>query len=197
VGRIRTFEEADVLEAATNLFWENGFAGTSVDDVLQASGLGKGSLYAAFGGKRQLFGRVFDGYCKRVGYAFEHALAGPDATAARRIRALLRGTAKRGRDRVAGRPCLLAKTTSEMAASDREIAVQARATLLEMVAALRNALTQAQDAGDVAPDVDVDKGAHLLIVTLRGIEALAQAGVSTAILSDAAEAALEAVTLSK
>jgi hypothetical protein len=84
-----------------------------------------------------------------------------------------------------------------MAASDREIAVQARATLLEMVAALRNALTQAQDAGDVAPDVDVDKGAHLLIVTLRGIEALAQAGVSTAILSDAAEAALEAVTLSK
>lgn len=186
-----------MLEAATNRFWENGFGGTSVDDVLQATGLGKGSLYAAFGGKRQLFGRVFDGYCRRVGYAFEHALAGPDATAARRIRTLLRDTAKRGRDGVAGRPCLLAKTTSEMAARDRDIAAQARATLLEMVAALRSALAQAQDAGDVATDVDVDKGAHLLFVTLRGIEACAQAGVSTAILRDAAEAALEAVTLSQ
>lgn len=196
MGRIRTFDEAEVLEAATNRFWENGFAGTSVDDVLQVTGLGKGSLYAAFGDKRQLFGRVFDGYCKRVGYAFEHALAGPDATAARRIRALLRNTAKRGRHRVAGRPCLLAKTTSEMAAHDSDIAAQARATLLEMVVALRSALAQAQDAGDVDPDVDVGKGAHLLFVTMRGIEALSQAGVSTAILRDAAEAALEAVTLS-
>ena len=49
-------------EALTQLrdeFWERGYAATSLDDLMKATGLGKGSLYLAFGDKHQLFLEVF------------------------------------------------------------------------------------------------------------------------------------------
>jgi TetR/AcrR family transcriptional repressor of nem operon len=196
MGRSRTFDEADVLEAATDQFWETGFAGTSVDDVLRAAGLGKGSLYAAFGDKRLLFARVFDGYCQRMTKAVQRRLAGPDHTAARRLRSLVKGAARAGGSTEAKRACLLAKTTSELAARDEDIAARARLAFEELATTLQSALSQARNAGDVPADLDVAKGAHLLLATLRGIEALGEAGVAPAILRDAAEGALAAVALS-
>ena len=44
-----------MLSAVQAAFWDNGYAGTSLDDLLAASGLGKGSLYGAFGDKQHLF----------------------------------------------------------------------------------------------------------------------------------------------
>ncbi len=60
--RPRQFEEEVVLAAVQAVFWDNGYAGTSLDDLVAASGLGKGSLYGAFGDKRSLFLRVLREY---------------------------------------------------------------------------------------------------------------------------------------
>ena len=54
MARPRTFDEADVVEAARDQFWNRGYAATSVDDLTAATGLGKGSLYGAFGDKHSL-----------------------------------------------------------------------------------------------------------------------------------------------
>ena len=63
MARPRTFDEADVVEAARDQFWNRGYAATSVDDLTAATGLGKGSLYGAFGDKHSLFLRALDRYC--------------------------------------------------------------------------------------------------------------------------------------
>jgi hypothetical protein len=83
-----------------------------------------------------------------------------------------------------------------LAARDEDIAARARLAFQELATALQSALSQARTAGDVPADLDVAKGAHLLLATLRGIEALGEAGVEPAILRDAAEGALAAVALS-
>jgi AcrR family transcriptional regulator len=57
--RPRMFDEADVVERARRTFAEAGFAGTSLDDLLEATGLGRQSLYNTFGGKKELFMRAF------------------------------------------------------------------------------------------------------------------------------------------
>ena len=62
IGRKRQFDEDTVLERATEVFWRRGFAATSVDDLVHATGLGRGSLYGAFGNKEALFIRVVDHY---------------------------------------------------------------------------------------------------------------------------------------
>jgi len=55
VARPRSFDEAVVVDAAARCFTELGYAATSVDDLVSATGLHRGSLYGAFGSKRGLF----------------------------------------------------------------------------------------------------------------------------------------------
>ena len=60
--RPREFDEADVVAAARDEFWTRGYVATSVDDLTTVTGLGKGSLYGAFGDKHGLFLRALDDY---------------------------------------------------------------------------------------------------------------------------------------
>ena len=62
MGRPRQFDEERVLRAIREQFWDAGYAATSLEDLMRVSGLGKGSLYAAFGDKHQLFLRALRSY---------------------------------------------------------------------------------------------------------------------------------------
>ena len=64
--RPRKFDESDVVAAARDEFWLRGYAATSVDDLTSVTGLGKGSLYGAFGDKHGLFLRALDDYISAV-----------------------------------------------------------------------------------------------------------------------------------
>ena len=55
MGRPRTYVPADLLSAAVRTFRRHGYAGTSVDALTRATGLRRGSLYAAYRDKRALF----------------------------------------------------------------------------------------------------------------------------------------------
>jgi TetR/AcrR family transcriptional repressor of nem operon len=112
--RPRQFDEAAVIGEALDVFWANGYAGTSVDAIGAATGLGKGSLYGAFGGKRQIFGRVFERYCIDALGAASQALDGPDEGAAT------------GSDPERG--CFLAKSVAELGKRDTEVQARARET---------------------------------------------------------------------
>lgn len=54
-GRPRKFEDQDVIDAAVAVFSANGYAGTSAQDLCNGTGLGRGSLYNAFGSKQALY----------------------------------------------------------------------------------------------------------------------------------------------
>lgn len=51
----KTFEESDVIDQAMQVFWDKGYADTSISDITAATGIKRGSLYNAFEGKRELF----------------------------------------------------------------------------------------------------------------------------------------------
>jgi AcrR family transcriptional regulator len=78
-GRPRSFDESDVLDAATCLFWERGYEGTSIKDLIDAMGMTPPSVYAAFGSKEALYGRVLDRYAETFGQTLLRELdAEPD-----------------------------------------------------------------------------------------------------------------------
>lgn len=62
MGRPITFDEAEALERAMRVFWRSGFEATSLDDLCQAMGVGRQSLYNTFGDKRALFLRCLRHY---------------------------------------------------------------------------------------------------------------------------------------
>jgi AcrR family transcriptional regulator len=55
MGRTKTFNEYQVLEACKTTFITNGYEGTSIDQLVASTGLLRGSLYSAYGSKRGLF----------------------------------------------------------------------------------------------------------------------------------------------
>jgi AcrR family transcriptional regulator len=74
-GRPRGFDPADALKAASERFRTRGYAGTSLDDLVEATGLARPSLYAAFGDKRALYLAALDRTIERVGRSFDTLIA--------------------------------------------------------------------------------------------------------------------------
>ena len=185
MARPREFDEQAVLEAAEDAFRTRGYAGTSLQDLMAATRLGKGSLYAAFGDKHDLYLRVLDGYVDRNVGAVGDALAGAPAIAA--LHAHLRGAA---RGATSGPSCLLMSSTAELAAVDEDVRQRVRSAVGDLQARYVAAVVRAQEEGDVDPDADPKALGTLLLSVARGLEALGKAGQSRASLLGAADAAI-------
>jgi AcrR family transcriptional regulator len=186
MARPRKFDEDQVLDQARRVFWKHGYHGTSVGDIVEATSLGKGSLYGAFGDKHQLFMRIFDEYCASSDSAAAALAAGPDETALERAADWLRAAA-RSSDRSG---CLLAKGTAELSGEDPEVAERALQAFTTLHAALTELAEGAQRAGDVDPAADPEAIGGLILATHRGIEALGKAGLGQETLLAIAEQAI-------
>ncbi|NOK20081.1 TetR/AcrR family transcriptional regulator [Corallococcus carmarthensis] len=191
MARPRTFDEAQVLRAVRDQFWNKGYAATSMDDLMQATGLGKGSLYGAFGDKHQLFLKVFDAYCVSSVEAVKKTLEGPDAGALERLRQYLLGVATASAAPANRRGCLLGRGTAELAAQDAQVADRALETFRGLEAAFVRCLEQARAHGDLAAQADPRKLGAMLLAVMRGLEAVGKAGMDEASLRGMVETAFE------
>lgn len=179
-----------MLDAASEQFWAKGYAGTSMDAIAAATGLGKGSLYGAFGGKHQLFLRIFDTYCARITGAVADGLTGPDEGAYARLCAHVRAAAAGvAADRI-HRGCLLAKGAAELSEHDPDVTARSRQTLERVATILADDIRAAQRHGDLDRAADADQLAGLVLAVLRGIEALGKAGMDADRLESVAETAI-------
>lgn len=67
VGRPKTYDENEILEKATNVFFLKGYSATTADDLLKAMNIGKGSFYLAFrGGKRELYQKTLRNFSDKA-----------------------------------------------------------------------------------------------------------------------------------
>lgn len=63
MARPKEFDPEVALDRAMNLFWEQGYQATSMQDLVDCMGINRGSLYDTFGNKEQLFLKAVDRYC--------------------------------------------------------------------------------------------------------------------------------------
>jgi AcrR family transcriptional regulator len=195
MARPRSFDESEVLRVARDQFWSTGYAATRVDDIAAATGLGKGSLYGAFGDKHHLFLRTFEDHCAGLIEAVRRALDGPDDRAYERLRAHVLTVANATAADVCLRGCLLAKGTAELSGQDPAVAATARRTFEAIQELLTSCIAGAQRAGDIKQDADPAQLAALLLAVLRGIEALGKGGSSPDSLRAIADTALALLPL--
>src|ERR1700754_5105772 len=120
MARPRKFDETEVVAAARDEFWTRGSAGTSVDDLTAATGLGRGSLYGAFGDKHDLFLRALDDYSASVMAAVTADLRDADASGYEGLVRHIRNAANTGAVD-ARRGCLVAKSAAELGSTDKEV----------------------------------------------------------------------------
>jgi TetR/AcrR family transcriptional repressor of nem operon len=178
MARPRTFDREHVLHAAERQFRLTGYNGSSVDDISSATGLGRGSLYAAFDDKHGVMVQAMAEYSTRIALMTPLLLAGPDEGALERLRGYLFG-AIHGvplADDVPPAPdrataaCFASKMALELGASDPEVRRIAGDCFAALTAAVADCLRAAQRHGDVDAGADPEDVARLLLTVIRGTD---------------------------
>ena len=124
-GRKRAFDKAEALDKAMRFFWDNGYSGTSVNDLSAALGINKPSLYAAFGNKERLFATALEHYMTQYGAPLMERLAQPEeAPLAERMRSYLLGIVNLVSDTESPKGCLFVKSNCESGSAARVRLVQ-------------------------------------------------------------------------
>ncbi|MGN9811789.1 TetR/AcrR family transcriptional regulator [Micromonospora sp. BQ11] len=187
-GRPRGFDAEAALERAVEVFWRQGYEGTSLSDLTAAMGINRPSLYAAYGGKEELFRKVVARYADQDMLYARNALARP--TAYEVVAALLRDNvlAVTRSDRPAG--CLSIQGGTACSTENTTVAGFLAASRLAGEQALADRLARAVAEGDLPADADPAALARFVMIVTEGHAVHAAAGVSQADLLQAAEIAL-------
>lgn len=167
----KQFDEDKVLDRAMLLFWRRGFGNTSMQDVAQATGVLRGSLYHAYGDKQALFLRVFARYRTWFLGSLRDALAAPTAEEAlRRYLRFAIDTVTAVDDDALTRGCFTTKTATDETAMDDAIRAALREMLDGVQALLTERLAQPDAAGKLA--LPPAAAARLVTTTTRGMVVL-------------------------
>ncbi|MGK5671500.1 TetR/AcrR family transcriptional regulator [Micromonospora sp. URMC 106] len=190
MGRPKTFDEDRVLEAAMRAFWAAGYEATSTDDLCEATGLGRSSIYNTFKSKHDLFEKTLLRYMtQRTAAAVE--LLESAMPVREKIRALLWQAA----DTETGDPtgCLVVNSMIELAPRDAEIATRLERDQDRRLTALRLAIEAGQRQQEIDPEKDPATLAHFVVATISGMRVLARGGADRSTLRAVASTALDAI----
>jgi TetR/AcrR family transcriptional repressor of nem operon len=187
MARPRTFDEQEVVAAARDEFWERGYAATSVDDLTAATGLGKGSLYGAFGDKHSLYLRALDDYISSSLDDVRASLRKPSMSAYERLAGHIRGQTKALVADRSRRGCLMAKSAAELGATDGEVEKKVQRAYATWRDELVACINEAQREGTVDAKQNPQALASTLLAFMRGQEALHKGGARPAQLKAAAD----------
>jgi AcrR family transcriptional regulator len=192
-GRPRAYDPATALAGARDAFWRQGYAGTSLDVLSDATDMNRPSMYAAFGDKRSLYLQTLDGYIAAADADIERTLSRehPLADELRRFYEnalslyLGQGPAPRG--------CYLLSTATTEAAQDPEVGKKLLNGLRRFERALEQRLSYAKSAGELDESSDPAALAMIASAVLHTIAIRARAGESRAALMTIAETAIELI----
>jgi len=167
-GRPRSFDVEAAVERAMDVFWSRGYHATALPDLLRATKLSRGSLYAAFGDKHSLFLRALDRYIADALTRMDIELA-PGREPVDGLRAYLAGYVDRTTGAKGRRGCLLVATAMELAGQDDEVGRRIARFFKAMEARLADALSRAKAAGKLADGVEPSGAARILVCFVEGL----------------------------
>ena len=172
MGRPREFDTDKALAKVQEEFWRHGYAATSLERLMEATSLGKGSLYAAFGDKRTLLLRVLTDYAN-ASVAGMRDLHGSSVRAIDALRATLRPM-------FGDRGCFLANCTVELAPHDSEVVALARSTFASLEAIIAESVRRAVNEADLPETTRPRELATVILAAARGLEFLGRTGLDAA-----------------
>jgi TetR/AcrR family transcriptional repressor of nem operon len=184
--RPRQFDPADVDEALLDVFWSRGYARTSIEELTAATGLLRGSLYAAYGSKEGMFRAATRRYAADLAAAIATDRRGLDG--ARHVLDTVVRLTVADRER---RGCPILNAIPEAHGLSAETRNELQGGLAAMQALLRRRVREAQaDAG--RPDVDLEPLVAMLFAASVAIRVLGRAGENRRLLQNIAKGAIDA-----
>lgn len=177
MARPRKFEETEVVERAMLVFWRHGFEGTSISDLVEATGLLRQGLYNVFGDKQGLFEAVLARYLQRVELSLtplRSAQAG-----LQQLRGYVEGMLADQASRAVG-ACLMVKTAFGPQLTDAHIRKVIERGSRSVRSCFARVIQQAVARGELPGSTDPKAHAAYCFSVLHGLSALARTGGSRA-----------------
>ncbi|MBM7775020.1 TetR/AcrR family transcriptional repressor of nem operon [Actinokineospora baliensis] len=171
MARPKAYDPERVLESAMQAFWSKGYLATSASDLVDSTGLGRGSLYNAYTGKKDLFHHTLRCYNDVWAARQEEFLAG-GAAVRDRIRGLLMTVVDEECAEDGPRGCFAVNTALELADQDPEVRALVAAVFDRMAAALTNAVREGRASGELAGDDEPEAVALYVLNSMYGLRVL-------------------------
>ncbi|MGE8685537.1 MAG: TetR/AcrR family transcriptional regulator [Achromobacter sp.] len=168
--RSKAFEPDEIADAAMQVFWRRGYAATSIQDLVEGTGLSRSSLYGTFENKQGLYQEALRRY-EAVTAANVALLAGPGAPKDL-IRRLLMRVAEDELGDPQRRGCLVANATLELAGQDDAVAGLVARNFQRLQQALEKLILRGQQTGAVAADKRPRALARFFVGTMQGMRVL-------------------------
>lgn len=188
MARTKEFDPDAALQRAMDLFWQQGYEATSIANLVEHMGIGRESIYATFGSKRELYLKAYDRYLEN-GIDFIEALSQP-GPALPTVRALVERYAAEAAQDTTHRGCLVVNTAVELAPHDRALARRVEANWDFIETTLTTALARARAQGELSPNKDPRSLARFLLTMLQGLRVIGKGSRDPARVRDAAAQAL-------
>ncbi|MEO0882942.1 MAG: TetR/AcrR family transcriptional regulator [Pseudomonadota bacterium] len=173
-GRPREFDEAKALQDIRGVFWTKGYEGTSLSDLVEATGVRRASLYKAFGNKKQMYLRALELYEREAIDDVCRALLDPGDPLQKLDWFLSLPGQARWHDHD-DRGCFLCNATADQAAFDDDIKRRVREGQAKLAHALEQTLT---DISTTPAAIEPAAQASLLIGVYTGLRILARSGAA-------------------
>ncbi|MFI8194440.1 TetR/AcrR family transcriptional regulator [Streptomyces sp. NPDC085946] len=190
MARSKEFDPDAVLQSALELFWRRGYEATSMADLVDHLGIGRASIYATFGNKRDLYLKALDRYGESHNPLLLRELSqpGPALPAVRAVVRRFAGEAADEARRSAG--CFVTNTAAELAPHDSAAARRVELSWEHLETLLHSALLRAQAQGELPEGRDPRALARMLLVLMQGLRVVGKASTDPARVREAAEQAL-------
>ncbi|AZD46307.1 TetR/AcrR family transcriptional regulator [Pseudomonas chlororaphis] len=170
--RAKEFEPDEVADSAMQVFWQRGYAATSIQDLVEGTGLSRSSLYNAFESKNGLYQQALRRY-HQLTQANVDLLSQPEPATAL-VRQLLMRIIEDEMGDPRQRGCLVANATLELAAQDPAVAALVSQNFLRLENALEQLLIRGQQEGTLAPDKKPRALARFIVNTIQGMRVVSK-----------------------
>ena len=171
-GRPRGFDPDEVLLQIMQLFWENGYEATGLSDIIAATGLGKASLYKAFGNKHEMYLKALNHYEALMVDEAVAALRSADAAPLGRVDAFLSSPIIAVRDHDDRRGCFLCNAAADRASLDPDTSAMVQRGYAKMRRAVTASLSEALP--ETPPDIIAIR-AEVVLTVYSGFRVMSRA----------------------
>lgn len=167
----KNFDVTETLEKAMQAFWAHGYEATSMQDLVDCTGVNRGSLYATYGDKRALFLAALRMYDSKMRHSL---LADLETRNSPRdaIRGLFQAFMTDIADGGSNRGCLLTNTALELSAHDPEVAQIVAHAQEQIEAFFARVITEGKKRGEIGDHINAGDGARGLLASLIGLVVL-------------------------
>lgn len=183
MARPQAFNTEDALNKAMEVFWNKGYEGTTLVNLLKATKLSKSSLYATFGGKRALFLAAFDAYRKNREREISHVLG--SGSGREGIERFFYMIIEGARSSEFSNGCMSINQAVEMAPHDSDVCIRVKQDFQAMEKSLIQAIERGRADGSVKGSKTAHELARILVVAFPGLQVMVRAKCDTERLNEA------------